>query len=257
MYTLFLMALARVALALLLAVGPVFIVLLLFEATQRFFEHWIAQLVNYALIGVLAVLTASLMLTVVEAYATQTAERGAAILTVDALDMLLVAGLVLLILRQVMPIAARLAGGVALSSFGLASAVTQRGVSGAGRSGSFVGRSVLDRAAVGYDAWQSGRSGQSGEREQWRCVSGAVEGDAGVARRGEVRVSAMSIGVARALGVLVAPLCVLALCGGLAGCAGTERLPQCQGRAVPINPIQPMTQPRAEAAPERSAVDAQ
>ena len=139
-----------------------FIVLLLFEATQRFFEHWIAQLVNYALIGVLAVLTASLMLTVVEAYATQTAERGAAILTVDALDMLLVAGLVLLILRQVMPIAARLAGGVALSSFGLASAVTQRGVSGAGRSSSFVGRSVLDRAAVGYDAWQSGRSGRAG-----------------------------------------------------------------------------------------------
>ncbi len=172
-YTLFLMALARVALALLLAVGPVFIVLLLFEATQRFFEHWIAQLVNYALIGVLAVLTASLMLTVVEAYATQTAERGAAILTVDALDMLLVAGLVLLILRQVMPIAARLAGGVALSSFGLASAVTQRGVSVAGRSGSFVGRSVLDRAAVRYDAWQSGRSGQSGRAGSSGAASAA------------------------------------------------------------------------------------
>ena len=62
----------------------------------------------------------------------------------------------------------------------------------------------------------------------------------------------------RALGVLVAPLSVLALCGGLAGCASSaERLPQCQGRAVPINPVQPMTQPRAEAAPERSAVDAQ
>jgi len=155
-YTLFLLALARVALAVLLAVGPVFIVLLLFETTQRFFEHWIAQLVNYALIGVLAVLTASLMLTVVEAYATQTAELGAAILTVDALDMLLVAGLVLLILRQVMPIAARLAGGVALASFGVASAVTSRGAGGASRAGSFAARSVLDRAAIGYDAWRSG-----------------------------------------------------------------------------------------------------
>jgi type IV secretion system protein VirB6 len=125
-YTLFLMALARVALALLLAIGPLFIVLLLFESTQRFFEAWIAQLVNYALVGVLAVLTASLMLTVVEAYATQTAALGAAILTVDALDMLLVAGLVLLLLRQVMPIAARLAGGVALASFGTLSAVLAR-----------------------------------------------------------------------------------------------------------------------------------
>jgi type IV secretion system protein VirB6 len=126
-YTLFLMALARVALALLLAIGPLFIVLLLFESTQRFFEAWIAQLVNYALVGVLAVLTASLMLTVVEAYATQTAALGAAILTVDALDMLLVAGLVLLLLRQVMPIAARLAGGVTLASFGTLSAVLARG----------------------------------------------------------------------------------------------------------------------------------
>jgi type IV secretion system protein VirB6 len=126
-YTLFLMALARVALAVLLAIGPLFIVLLLFESTQRFFEAWVAQLVNYALVAVLAVLVASLMLTVVEAYATQTAALGAAILTVDALDMLLVAGLVLLILRQVMPIAARLAGGVALGSFGVMSGVLGRG----------------------------------------------------------------------------------------------------------------------------------
>jgi len=151
-YTLFLMALARVALALLLAVGPVFIVLLLFETTQRFFEHWIAQLVNYALIGVLAVLTASLMLTVVEAYAEQTAELGAAILTVDALDMLLVAGLVLLILRQVMPIAARLAGGVTLSSFG---------VGGVGKAGSFAARSALDRAAIGYETLRNGGTGRT------------------------------------------------------------------------------------------------
>jgi type IV secretion system protein VirB6 len=126
-YTLFLLALARVALALLLAIGPLFIVLLLFESTQRYFEAWLGQLANYALVGVLAVLTASLMLTVVEAYATQTAALGAAILTVDALDMLLVAGLVLLLLRQVMPIAARLAGGVSLASFGVVSGVVGRG----------------------------------------------------------------------------------------------------------------------------------
>ena len=86
-YTLFLMALARVALAVLLAIGPLFIVLLLFDGTKRFFEAWVAQLANYALVGVLAVLVASLLMTVVEAYAVQTAAKGAAILTVDALDM--------------------------------------------------------------------------------------------------------------------------------------------------------------------------
>jgi type IV secretion system protein VirB6 len=57
------------------------------------------------------------MLEVVEAYAVQTAARGAAILTFDALNMVLVAALVFLVFRQVMPIAARLAGGISLSSF--------------------------------------------------------------------------------------------------------------------------------------------
>ena len=44
--------------------------------------------------------------------------RGAALATVDALDMVLVAVLVFLLMRQVMPIAAALAGGVSLNSFG-------------------------------------------------------------------------------------------------------------------------------------------
>ena len=158
-YTLFLMALARVALALLLAIGPLFIVLLLFDSTRRFFEAWVAQLANYALVGVLAVLTATLLMSVVEAYAVQTAARGAAILTVDALDMLLVAGLVLLILRQVMPIAARLSGGVALASQGVLGAAAARGLGAMRGGGSYVGRSMLDRAAVGYESWRSGSAG--------------------------------------------------------------------------------------------------
>jgi type IV secretion system protein VirB6 len=158
-YTLFLMALARVALAVLLAIGPLFIVLLLFDGTKRFFEAWVAQLANYALVGVLAVLVASLLMTVVEAYAVQTAAKGAAILTVDALDMLLVSGLVLLILRQVMPIAARLAGGVALASHGVMGAAASRGLGAARGAGSYAGRSMLDRATIGFQSWTAGRSG--------------------------------------------------------------------------------------------------
>ncbi len=158
-YTLFLMALARVALAVLLAIGPLFIVLLLFDGTRRFFEAWVAQLANYALVGVLAVLVASLLMTVVEAYAVQTAAKGAAILTVDALDMLLVSGLVLLILRQVMPIAARLAGGVALASHGVMGAAASRGLGAARGAGSSAGRSMLDRVTVGFRSWTAGRAG--------------------------------------------------------------------------------------------------
>jgi hypothetical protein len=59
-----------------------------------------------------------LLLQVVQSYATQTAARGSAIVTMDALNMLLIAVLVFLILRQIMPIAAGLAGGLALSTLG-------------------------------------------------------------------------------------------------------------------------------------------
>ena len=120
-YSMFLIALSSIALAVLLALGPLFIVALLFDGTRRFFSAWIAQLANYALITVLTVMIAALLLRVVKSYATQTAARGAAILTVDALDMVLVSVLVCLILRQVMPIASGLAGGLALTSFGLVS----------------------------------------------------------------------------------------------------------------------------------------
>jgi type IV secretion system protein VirB6 len=120
-YAMFLIALSSIALAVLLALGPLFIGLLFFDATRRFFSAWIAQLANYALITVLTVMVAALLLHIVQSYAAQTAARGAAILTVDALNMMLIAVLVFLVLRQVMPIASGLAGGLALHSFGIAS----------------------------------------------------------------------------------------------------------------------------------------
>ena len=93
---------------------------------------------NYALVTILTVLVAALMLDLVEAYAVQTAARGSAILTVDALNLLLVTGLVGLVLRQVLPIAARLAGGGALSTFGA--------LSGLGRRAAGAALAVADRA---------------------------------------------------------------------------------------------------------------
>jgi type IV secretion system protein VirB6 len=120
-YAMFLIALSSIGLAVLLALGPLFFAMLFFDATKRFFSAWIAQLANYGLITILTVMVSALLLQIVQSYAAQTAARGAAILTVDALNMVLVAVIVFLILRQVMPIAAGLAGGLALSSFGLLS----------------------------------------------------------------------------------------------------------------------------------------
>jgi type IV secretion system protein VirB6 len=143
-YALFVMALSKVALAIILAVGPIFVALLFFEATRRFFEAWIAQLANYALIAVLGTLVAALLLRVVSSYATQTAARGAAIVTVDALNMVLCASLVILLMRQVMPIAAGLASGVALSSYGAISGLVAWGLGSAKRTSYELSRGVID-----------------------------------------------------------------------------------------------------------------
>src|SRR5581483_971347 len=143
-YTMFLIALASIASAVLLALGPLFIALLLFDSTRRFFEAWIAQLATYALITVLTVMVAALLLQIVESYAAQTAARGATLSTVDALNMVLMAALVFLLMRQVMPIAGGLAHGLALSSFGTIS----RGLSwGLGRGTPMAVRAVKSAAA--------------------------------------------------------------------------------------------------------------
>ena len=141
-YTMFLIALSSVAQAVLLALGPAFIVMALFEATRRLFMAWIAQLINYALITVLSVMAGALLLRIVASYAAQTVGLGTGLHLVDAFNLLLMCALVLLFMRQVMPIAAGLAGGVALSSFGLTSrAIGWSGVQ-AQRAGALGVRSV-------------------------------------------------------------------------------------------------------------------
>jgi len=63
----------------------------------------------------------------------------------------------------------------------------------------------------------------------------------------------MHSSLARAAGVLAA----LAVCGGLAGCAGAERLPECRGKAVPINSFIPAAKPSGRAAPDATVPESE
>ena len=132
-YTMFLISLSSIALSVLLALGPLFFVALLFDATRKLFESWVAQLTNYALINILTVLVSGLLLQIVASYASQTVARGAGLTTMDTVDMVLVSVLVFLLMRQVMPIAAGLATGVALSTFGTVSGLVMWGLRTPGR----------------------------------------------------------------------------------------------------------------------------
>ena len=100
-YTMFLLALSKIALSILIALGPLFIGLLFFESTKRFMGAWIAQLANYAFVTILTVLAAALMLQVVTAAASQAAAAGGSITIGNAAQVCVAAGLTFLIMKQV------------------------------------------------------------------------------------------------------------------------------------------------------------
>ena len=152
LYAMFLLALAKIALSILLALGPFFIALLFFDTTKRFFESWIAQMANYAFITILTILVASLLMGIVVTAAQQAAARGGGIQIADAVRVCLAAGLTLLVMRQVMPMAAGLASGLALSSFGAVSALVAWGLGRLSSSGGQFGRGLFDRETTRWDS---------------------------------------------------------------------------------------------------------
>lgn len=162
-YTIFLLSLSRIALSVLLALGPFFIALLMFDTTKRFFESWIAQMANYAFIAILAALMSALMLGVMSTAAQEATRAGGDIEIADAVRVCLAAGLTFLVMRQVMPMAAGLASGLALSSFGVVSAALAWGLGRAMRGGGQFLRGMTDRETTRWDS-MSRKSGYYARR---------------------------------------------------------------------------------------------
>ncbi|MHB8474783.1 MAG: TrbL/VirB6 family protein [Steroidobacteraceae bacterium] len=151
-YTMFLLALSKIALCILLALGPLFMALLLFDGTKRFVEAWIAQLANYAFVTILTVLVAALLMSLLTSAAQAAVARGGGIQVADAVRVCLAAGLTLLIMRQVMPMASGLASGVALSSFSAVSALVAWGLGRAVANTGQFARGLTDRETTRWDA---------------------------------------------------------------------------------------------------------
>jgi type IV secretion system protein VirB6 len=152
-YAMFLLSLSRIALSVLLTLGPLFIGLLFFATTRRFFEAWCAQLANYALITILTVLMAALMLSVVTTAARQAVAAGGGIQITDGVRLCIASGLTFLVFRQVMPIAAGLASGIALSTFGAMSALMAYTLGSSKRAtGDFLRGATLDRQTSRWDS---------------------------------------------------------------------------------------------------------
>lgn len=143
----YLYCLSLVAVGFLLAIGPLFVLGLLFETTKRFFESWMAQLSNYALIIVIASVAAKLLLNMLQAYAAAASAKGAGVQIAEGVQLCIASSLIMLIMRQVPTMAASLASGVALGTFNALSRLLNSTSSGTGRTLYQFGRGVTDGRA--------------------------------------------------------------------------------------------------------------
>lgn len=125
LYAGFLLVLSKIALAVLLAVGPLFILTTVFEGTKRFFDVWVGQALNYVFLVMLTAATIKLLLTIVSMYldavfGAYASAGGADPSYTEIFPMLALCGIGVLVLVQMPSIASALGGGVALSTLGAA-----------------------------------------------------------------------------------------------------------------------------------------
>lgn len=123
----FLLILSKMALSVLLGVGPIFILLIMFEPTKRFFESWLGQCINYIFIVMLTGGILRLIIAVLNSYLTsyQASVTPATVEVEGALPAVMLSAIAILILKQVMPMASALGGGIALSSLGAGRSIGQ------------------------------------------------------------------------------------------------------------------------------------
>jgi type IV secretion system protein VirB6 len=172
---------AYVALALLLAVGPLFIMMAIFQQTQRYFEAWIGQVVNYAILFILVAVCVGLTFTMLESMLTLLVGVSWQESIISALKVLAAAIAIVTVLLQTRSIASGLGGGVALSAQNLAGKL-------AGGTASFARAAMTGHSGRGVYAGASQQiSGQRALGAAGRSAAGSSAGQAVKAGYGRVR----------------------------------------------------------------------
>lgn len=118
-YSFFLIAVSKVMLTILIGLGPLFFIGLLFQATSGFFNSWLRQMANYFLVPVLVIMVNLLLMTLFSRSATSALAITGATEVAQVFPFFAMGVISLLALASVLSVAAGLAGGVSLSSFGM------------------------------------------------------------------------------------------------------------------------------------------
>jgi len=131
-YGAFLLILSKMALAILLGVGPLFILMVIFEPTKRFFDAWIGQALNYVFLVMLTAGAIRLVVTIISVYMGVTAGVVADPKIAQALPAIVLCLIGALVMMQLPSIASALGGGVAIGTLGAAGAAASRARNTAG-----------------------------------------------------------------------------------------------------------------------------
>lgn len=119
-YGAFLLALSKMALAILIGVGPMFILLTIFEPMRRFFDSWIGQALNYVFLVMLTAATIKLIFTIIQAYLDAAVAGGAGEdpSISQALPAIVLCAIGSLVMQQLPSVSSALGGGVAIGTLG-------------------------------------------------------------------------------------------------------------------------------------------
>ncbi|KXF77889.1 conjugal transfer protein TrbL [Paramesorhizobium deserti] len=146
---------ARLALAIVLAIGPIFVALAMFQATRRFTEAWIGQLANFVILQILVVAVGSLLITCIDS--TFTAIEGYSDVLMRPAALCAICLAALYVFYQLPNIASALAAGGASLTYGYGAAraahestltwAASRGSRAVGRGVRAVGRTFTSKGA--------------------------------------------------------------------------------------------------------------
>lgn len=129
-YAAMLIILAKIAVAILLAVGPIFILLLIFQNTRSLFEGWLRTLLNFAIIPIFIYAVIAFFIILAEnplQNLENNADVNAQLLTAMA-PFLLISVVGFMIMAQVMNMASSITGGVSLSALNAGAWATRHSV---------------------------------------------------------------------------------------------------------------------------------
>lgn len=165
-------------LTVLLAIGPLFILFALVPATQRWFDAWMGQVVNFAISVLLVILTASLVFKMLDTYFTSMISVSAAELLMSTLMAMAMSVFTIGVMWKMVGVSAAIGGGAAASAGGAmgrlaamgtgAARMTITGHSSRAITGPAAQRAVRNVSNTAKAAYRAAKSGYEMARKRFR-----------------------------------------------------------------------------------------